>query len=144
MIIRNDLLETAAKAITGFDITVRHRTPAVIDALGCAHCSETGQRFIDLKPGLARDKFLFVFLHECAHWKISNGKMKRTNIHSMKPFSWEIESEMDEELEKKLENGCDYLAERWLNWAKEKTKSNPFLICEDTARVITLADYETT
>ena len=136
MILPEDVLEAAAKAVTGFDITVRHRKPAHPGLWGCCHQSVAGERFIDLNPFIPDEKYIFVFLHECGHWLIAQGEYKRSNIHELEPDS----CEPNEPGNPDVEAGCDYLAERWRSWAKANMEKSDYLMCRELAEIKALAE----
>lgn len=145
MIINNDILEAAAKAITGFEITVRHRKPAIKRALGLCHQSiDTGERFIDLSPEIPREKYMYVFLHECGHWKINNGEMLHSDLNRLEADAVDLSEFSVDEEKIAVEKKADQLAERWDAWATERANKNVYLMCPELSKAIALIQYETT
>jgi len=141
MIIRTDVLEAAAKAVTGFEITVRHRKPAVVGTWGICHQSVDGERFIDLNPHMPREKYFFNFLHECGHWKINQGEMLATDINTLEPDALDL-SEYGENVD--VEEAANALAEKWDAWAEANSHHTVYLMCNELAKAIALTQYETT
>jgi len=145
MIVNNDVLKAAAKAVTGFDITVRHRKPAIMGTWGICHQSqETGERFIDLNPHMPREKFMFNFLHECGHWKINNGELLRSDVNRFGSDEIDLSEFGESEKTKAEEKAVDELANKWLAWSKANANHNLFLMCPELAQAIALTQYETT
>jgi len=145
MIIRTDILEAAAKAVTGFEITVRHRKPAIKRALGLCHQSiETGERFIDLSPEIPREKYLHVFLHECGHWLRNNGEMLHSDLNQLDADAVDLAEFGQSEKAKAEEKAVDALAEKWDAWATERANKNVYLMCPELSKAIALTQYETT
>jgi len=145
MRIREDYLEAAAAAITGFDITVRHRKPAIVGTWGICHQSiETGERFIDLNPNMPREKYFHIFLHECGHWKINNGEMLRSDVNRYGSDEIDLSEFRDSEKYEAEEKPVDELANKWLAWAKANANHSLFLMCPEVAQAIALTKYQTT
>jgi len=144
MEINTDVLEAAAKAVSGFDVTVRHRKPAIMNTRGICHQSQNGERFIDLNPHMPREKYIFTFLHECGHWKINQGEMLRSDVHVLKFDAVDLSEFGESEEYKTIEEQADALAEKWLAWAKANANKNLFLMCPELAQAIALTQYETT
>jgi len=145
MIINVDVLEAAAKALTGFDVTVRQRKPAVVGTWGLCHQSiETGERFIDINPSQPREKFFFNFLHECGHWKIQNGELMPTDVHKLEPGTLDFSEHRESEEAQCEELAADTLAEKWNDWAEAHANKNVYLMCPELAKAIVLTQYETT
>ena len=144
MIIREDYLEAAAKAITGFEITVRHRKPAIVGTWGICHQSVEGERFIDLNPFMPREKYFHAFLHECGHWKLNNGEMLRSDVNRLGSDAVDLSEFGKSEEAKAEELAVDELAEKWNAWAEERANKNLFLMCPELAKAIELTRYQTT
>jgi len=145
MIIREDVLNAAAKAVTGFDVTVRHRKPAIVGTRALCHQSiENGERFIDLNPHMPREKYFFTFLHECGHWKINNGELLRSDLNKLEPGSLDIPGFGQSEKFDAEEKQADELAEKWNAWAEERSNKHLFLMCPELSKAIELTKYQTT
>jgi len=145
MIIREDYLKAAAKAVTGFDITVRHRKTAIVGTRAICHQSiDNGERFIDLNPNMPREIYFFTFLHECAHWKIKNGELLRSDVNKLEPGSLDIPGWGESEKYKAGEAEADALAEKWDAWAEANANHNFLLVCPELSKAIALTQYETT
>ena len=145
MIINTDVLEAAAKAITGFEITVRHVKPAIVGTWGICHQSvETGERFIDLNPHAPREKYFFNFLHECGHWKINQGELLRSDVNRLGPDAIDVSAFGESEEAKAEETKADALAEKWDVWAKAHANKNVYLMCPELSKAIALTQYQTT
>jgi len=143
--INADVLEAAAKAVSGFDVTVRHVKPAIMGTWGICHQSiETGERFIDLNPHMPREKYMIIFLHECGHWKINQGEMIRSDVHVLKSDAVDLSEFGESEEQKAVEAKAYELAEKWLAWAKVNASKKFFLMCPELAQAVALTRYETT
>jgi hypothetical protein len=142
--LHEELLQAAAKALTGFDVTVRYQKPAVDIAAALCHQSEAGQRFIDINPALPYETQFWFFLHECGHWKIANGEMRRSDAHSWLPGS--VGSGILGKHEEALaeEKAADELAARWDAWAEANANIDLYLINKTMAKAVQLLAYKTT
>lgn len=145
MLVDEKILEAAAKAVTGFDITVRHRTPAAKHAWGVCHQSQTGKRFVDVNPYVPQSQYFYVFLHECAHWKLNRGEMQCSNYHERMPLTEEPIPPDDVEFHELKEKLCDALAERWDSWAEANADATEYFKFKELAKARILAEkYQTT
>lgn len=144
MVINADILEAAARAVTGFDVTVRHRKPALIEARAMCHQSVDGERFIDLNPNMPRENYFISFLHELAHWKINNGELLRTDVYLLEPNTIDFSDRALSEKAQAEELAADTLAEKWDAWAKAHSNHNLFLMCRELAKAVALTQYEST
>jgi len=140
MLVDEKILAAAAKAVTGYEITVRHRTPAVKHSWGMCHQSPTGERFIDVDPFVPQSEYFHVFLHECSHWKLQGHRFIGTDYYERMPLTEEHEpGDAD------LEWACNYLAERWDAWAEANAEPNEYLKFQELAKARILAEkYITT
>ena len=145
MLVDEKILEAAAKAVTGFDITVRHRTPAIKHTWGACHQSPTGKRFIDVNPFVPQSEYFHVFLHECGHWKVSQGELKRSDYHERMPLTEERTEPANAELHELEEKYCEALAERWDAWAEANADATEYFKFNELAKARVLAEkYQTT
>jgi len=142
--LHEELLQAAAKALTGFDVTVRFQKPALDIAAALCHQSEAGERFIDINPALAYETQFWFFLHECGHWKIKNGEMRRSDAHSWLPNSVgsEVIGKRDEDLAE--ETMADELAARWDAWAEANANVDLYSINKTMAKAVQLLAYKST
>jgi len=140
-----DLLQAIVKRLSGFDVTVRLIKPAVINAAALCHQSPNGKRFIDINPELHDETFLHFFLHECAHWKINNGEMRRSLAHTWAAGSVDLDADgvVGKRLEDKHEEeAADVMAVRWNLWAEANSNPALYAINKTVAKTIQLLAYK--
>lgn len=75
-----DLVQQAARSLTGGPVIVRNRQPIYQGYLGMAQKRGDGTPIVDISPGVSDDEFITIFCHEMAHVKLHVSKFAPSNV----------------------------------------------------------------
>ena len=117
-----ELMEKAARHLTGRPCVVRLRPPAWVGADGCCFKRADGAAVIDLDPGLGPDRMLDVFAHEAAHIRLDFATMPRRAPDDDPPPGSKSVSALARKLWAKepMETTADALGKQWAAYARAK------------------------
>lgn len=117
-----DLMQVAAKHLTGIDVELRFTNKKSLGAAGCVRVDPSGHPVIDLandawEPNSEDD--LHCFLHEIAHVKLHAKGFGRSDT-SRAPVWDKAKTEQQQRARILRESQADTLAHAWNNWAAKR------------------------
>jgi len=129
-----DLYQQVAQHLAGRDVELEFRHMAGYDGLAM---QRNGKALVYVRPGMAAEKELSVFLHEVSHAKNDAGGFAPSTTAAILASFSEVPDPPKSISGKMMELRADAQALSWGNWAKSHSKLGPTVF----ARLVALLHY---